>query len=467
MSGINVRALAIAIGTCAGAIAVPLAAAVAPERGVDSYEGSAADTFAALGALTVKGRLMRSSELGHEAYQPTLAGDPMGSIGQTWLELLRDARDRHVDNGDLRDAASPEEPAAMRIHADAAYIYHMHHSAGRFEAHGLFDELTHEPSPFLSQIGQQLLRERYTDGRFHQPGQTDNAPDASAMAHGLDAFHATAYAWVRWHKPGGASDMGQLDEATMEAWMGHDRGELLGVARAVATTLDEHWDEDAGVYRFDDGGTTWAIDDLGALVRGHKGLYEILHIFGEESDRQVAAQLFDRAAAMSDALLGEDGPATPWGLPAEVRFEEGAAVAASDRIDVAAQWRLVHQVTGGFSILREREGTTAFLDERSPNLTSTIGGGIDDLLSGALDHQLVDGIVVAELDATDGSVRDDRATTQAVTAFIRGVGNGYRTGTAFDRPGSWEDDEKLAERSERLYDRFLNHGRLLTDELLQ
>ncbi len=461
------RALAISIGAGVMVMGGSVAAAVSPERGADSYEGSAADTFAALGALTVKGRLMRDSELGHDAYRPTLSGEPMGRVGQIWLDLLRDARDSHFNDGELRDGDPPDEPAAMVVHAEAAYIYHMHHSAGRFEGHGLFDELTHEPSPLLSQLGQYLLRERYSDGRFHRPDSAGEASDSSAMAQGLDAFHATAYAWVRWYKPGGASDMGQLDEATMEAWMGHDRGQLLGVARAIASTLDGHWDDEAGVYRFGGHGTTWAIDDLGALVRGHKGIYEILQVFGTEADRQVAARLFDRAAAVSEALLGEDGPATPWGLPAEVRFEDGAAVAAAEVIDVAAQWRLVHQLTGGFSILREREGTSTFLQERAPDLATTIGGGIDHLLVGALDHQLVDGFVVTELDASDGSVRDDRTTTQAVSAFIRGVGNGYRTGNAFDRPGSWGEDAELAERSERLYDRFLAHGRLLTDELLR
>ena len=467
MIGNGLRALAIGIGAGLWITGGPLAASVVEERGADVPEGAAADTFAALGALTVKGRLMRDSELGHDAYRPGLAGDPMGVVGRLWLDLLQYAEENHLDGGELRDVDEPEQPAEMHVHAEAAYLYHMHHSAGRFEDHGLFEALTHEPSPLLSQLGQHLLEERYSDGVFHQPEQAGELLDASAMAQGLDAFHATAYAWVRWHKPGGESDMGRLDEATMEAWMGHDGEELLGNARTIAETLDEHWNEGAGVYRFGDDGATWAIDDLGALIRGHKGVYEILHVFGEANDRRTAAGLFDRAASMSEALLGEEGPATPWGLPAEVRFEEGTAVAATDVIDVAAQWRFVHQITGGFSLLREREGTSRFLDERAPDLTVTVGRGIDQLLVSALDHQLVDGFVVAALDADDGSVRDHRTTTQAVSAFIRGVGNGYRTGTAFERPGSWDEDKELAGRSERLYDRFLDHGRLLTNELVR
>ncbi|WP_290638091.1 hypothetical protein [Aquisalimonas sp.] len=463
----GLHALAFGIGTGLLITVGAVTASVAEAPGSEGGEGAAADTFAALGALTVKGRLMRESELGHEAYRPDLAGDPMGAVGRAWLDLLQYADDNHLDEGELRDIDQPNQPANMRVHAEAAYLYHMHHSAGRFERHGLFEALTHEPSPFLSQLGQHLLDERYSDGVFHQPGQAKQAPDAPTMAQGLDAFHATAYAWVRWHKPGGESDMGQLDEATMEAWMGHERDELLSVARVVAETLEEHWDEHAGVYRFGEDGATWAIDDLGALIRGHKGIYEILYVFGQADDKQTAAGLFDRAMSMSEALLGEEGPATLWGLPAEVRFEEEAAVAATDVIDVAAQWRLVHQITGGFSILREREGTSSFLDERAPDLTANVGKGIDKLLVSALDHQIVDGFVVAKLDADDGSVLDDRTTTQAVSAFIRGVGNGYRIGTAFDRPGSWDEDKELAERSERLYDRFLEHGRLLTNELLR
>ena len=463
----GLRALALGVGAGLLITGGAVTASVLEKRGSDVSEGGAADTFAALGALTVKGRLMRDSELGHDAYHPGLAGDPMGSVGRTWLDLLQYADENHFDGGELRNADEPEQPAEMRVHAEAAYLYHMHHSAGRFEDHGLFEALTHEPSPLLSQLGQHLLDERYTDGVFHRPGQAGETPDASAMAQGLDAFHATAYAWVRWHKPGGESDMGQLDEATMQTWMGHDREELLGIARTIAEMLDEHWDESAGVYRLGDDGATWAIDDLGALIRGHKGVYEILYVFGEANDRRTAAGLFDRVASMSEALLGEEGPATSWGMPAEVRFEEGTALAVTDVIDVAAQWRLVHQITGGFSILREREGTSSFLEERAPDFTVTVGSGIDQLLVSALDHQVVDGFVVAELDAEDGSVLDDRATTQAVSAFIQGVGNSYRIGTAFDRPGSWNDDKELAGRSERLYDRFLDHGRLLTNELLR
>lgn len=465
MPGKSLQRLAILAGLCLAT--VPLSAAVVVEHGDAASGGKAADTFAALGALTVKGRLMRDSELGHEAYRPELSGEPMGEVGRIWLDLLYDARQDHVDGGELHDRDQPDDPGSMAVHAEAAYLYHMHHSAGRFADHDLFEALTHEPSPLLSQLSEHLLQARYSDGRFHEPGRADERIDGATMAQGLDALHAPAYAWVRWDKPGGSDDMGRLDEDMMQVWMGHDLDELLATARALANTLDEHWDEEAGVYRFDDTDTTWAIDDLGALVRGHKGIYEILHVFGDEDDRDEAARLFDRAAAISRAIIGDGAPITDWGLPAEVRFRDGAAHAAADHIDVAAQWRLVHQITGGFSILRERDGTSSFLDEREPELAEDIGEGIDRLLRGALAHQLVDGLVVAELSADDGSVRDERTTTQAVTAFIRGVGNGYRTGTAFDRPGAWADDEALAERSEQLYDRFLDHGRLLTNELLR
>lgn len=465
MSAYSLQRLAIAASLCLAA--GPLAAAVVVERGDTESGGMAADTFAALGALTVKGRLMRDSELGHEDYRPELAGEPMGEVGRIWLDLLYDARQDHVDGGELHDRDQPDEPGSMPVHAEAAYLYHMHHSAGRFADHDLFESLTHEPSPVLSQLGQHLLRERYSDGRFHYPGQADAAIDGPTLAHGLDALHATAYAWVRWDKPGGSDDMGRLDEAMMQAWMGHDLDELVDTARALADTLDAHWDEDAGTYAFDGTGTTWAIDDLGALVRGHKGVYEILHVFGAEEDQEQAERLFDRAAAISRAVLGDAAPITDWGLPAKVRFEAGTAHAAADHIDVAAQWRLVHQITGGFSILRERDGTSAYLGERAPELADEVGNGIDQLLHAALAHQMVDGFVVAALDAEDGSVRDERTTTQAVTAFIRGVGNGYRAGTEFDRPGAWADDEALGERSEQLYDTFVDHGQLLTGELLR
>lgn len=60
------------------------------------------DVLAALGALTVKGRLMRNSELGHPGYREELAGEPMQRVGEAWLDLLAYAGEELLSDGRIR-----------------------------------------------------------------------------------------------------------------------------------------------------------------------------------------------------------------------------------------------------------------------------------------------------------------------------------------------------------------------------
>ncbi|QOC24072.1 hypothetical protein IC757_08215 [Wenzhouxiangella sp. AB-CW3] len=415
--------------------------------------------LARLNGLTVKGRVMRGSELGHPAYDDSLSGEPMAEVGHRWLALFETVQ-RFSDLGVLHpelDGDSGKGVPRLVDYADAAYVYHMHHSGGRFEDHGLFADLTHGPSAFLTQTGQRLLQEHFHEGRFH--GQHGSAAE---MAYGLDAFHGLAYAWVRWHKPGGEDDMGQIEHDVMIAWMGHDYPELLEVARQSAATLDSAWDSGAGAYDLGDG-LHWPLADFASLIRGHKGLYELLYVFGTEEDRELAETLFERAADMVGAVLDED-LIRPWGLPAAVEFSDGRASAASVKVDVEAQWRLVHHLTGGFAMLREQDGTAQFIERTRPELAEHIGQAIDRLLKGALEHHMQEQTTANTLDYESGEVREADTRIGAASAFVMAAGNGYRAGNAFDRPGSWDDDADLAERSRALYDAILSHGRLLTDE---
>lgn len=418
------------------------------------------EVLARINGMTVMARIMRSSELGHANYDDSLSGEPMGEAGRRWLELFEQV-EAYADLGVLHPKLHADSPAGtprLIDYADAAYIYHMHHSGGRFQAHGLFDDLTHRPSAFLTQTGQRLVAEHFHDGRFH--GELSSAAD---MAFGLDAFHALAYAWVRWHKPGGEEDMGQLDHAIMEAWMGHDYPDLLDIARQAAAELDDAWDDEAGIYDLGEG-RRWQLRELASLIRGHKGLYELLYVFGSEDDRDLARQLFDRQARVVAAVL-DDELIRDWGLPAMVEFDNGVAVAASDRVDVEAQWRLVHHLTGGFALLREQDGTSQFLERRAPELADRVGQAIDQLLQGALDHHMTEGITATTLDYDTGETRESALSIPAVAGFVMAAGNGYRAGNAFDRPGRWTEtgNQSLAERSRALYDAILAHGRLLGD----
>lgn len=423
-----------------------------------------ADVFAAMGGLTVKGRLMRASELGHPSYNADLAGKPMGLVGEAWLDLLAYAERNLVDDGRIDAASDSEEDSPLSVYADAAYLYHMHHSAGRFEDHGLYARLIHEVSPTLGALSRHLLNEIYSAGTFSDPVSVDDAATAESMAYGLDALHGPAYAWVRRHKPGGRDDMGQQSEEELAGWLGHDLDTILRVSRALAKSLDDAWDDNNGIYDFNNG-TEWGIDVLGALVRGHKGLYEILYMFGDEEDEQHAEVLFDRAADVVEAVLGNEELISHWGLPAAVRFDKGVAHPASDEVDVAAQWLFVHRLTGGFTIVRERDGTSDYLQSRRDGLVDTIGAGIDRLIDGALEHHIVGDYVVDTLSYGDGTVVDQSTATRTAAAFVQGVGNSYRTGSRYERPGDWGDDEALAERSKALYDAFYRHGQLLTHTL--
>ncbi|WP_018936955.1 hypothetical protein [Thioalkalivibrio sp. ALJ24] len=421
----------------------------------------AEDAFMALGALAVKGRLMRDSELSHEAYRPELGEEPMRRVGETWLGLL-EAVDRDLlEEGRLRARVGGDAEAEPAAYAEAAYLYHMHHSGGRFEHLDLYDAITHDPPPVMAALTSHLVNERYADGEVATAGDSE----ADALAYGLDALHAPAYAWVRQQKPGGEDDMGRLERETLAGWLGHTRDDMVAIARSMADTAEAAWDEDAGMF-VRDGGARWSVDQIGALLRGLKGTYETLYLFGDADDRERAGVLADRTASVTRALVAEDGPVRDWGLPAEVEFVDGEARAASDHVDVAAQWRFVHQVTGGFSLLREREGTARLLGERAPELEAELGAAIDRLLQGALEHQPDTGIVPARLAYADGSVTDPSVTLPSVAGFMMAVANGYRTGEAFDHPAAWEDDAALAERSRALYDTFVEHGELLSRKLI-
>lgn len=425
------------------------------EADVDPPEPtSLSDELAVLNAQTVLARTMRDSEMGHEAHDDTLSGDPMGEAARRWLDRFDDVQS-FASAGRLhpeRANGEPEGTPRLADYADAAYIYHMHHSGGRFEEHGLLDEITHSPTAFLTQNGEALLADHYREGSFQGGGEA-----WADMAFGLDAFHALAYAWVRWSKPGGAEDMGRLDADDLALWMGYELEELVGKARRSAEVLDGAWDASAGAYDMGSG-SRWDLAELASLLRGHKGLYELLYLFGDDGDREHAERLFNRAADLAAALLHDD-LLRPWGLPETVQFEDGRAVAASDVVNGEAQWRLVHHLTGGFALLRENDGTARYIERTRPDLAQTVGRGIDTLLLGGLEHHFGDdGDLAATLDYESGEALSFDSGPRTRSAFIMAAGNGYLAGEAFGTPDRWSDDEELAQRSRALYDAITSLG---------
>ncbi|MBE0487529.1 MAG: hypothetical protein IBX53_00495 [Halomonas sp.] len=423
------------------------------------------DLSAVQHAMASVGRIMRDSEMGHEGYDANLAEAPMAAQGQAWLDLQQQAAAFFTDEGAVGTMVQeegewvPGREMNLADLAQAAFSYHMHHSAGRWADHGLEEAITFGPAGYLGAITQRLTQSHYGQRGFQD---VESERDAASLAHGLDVLHSQAYSWVRWDKPGGADDMGQLSEERMEAAHGISLERLVEISRNLAGTLDAAWDGERRIYDLDNDGA-YHLDTLGSLVRGHKALYEILYVFGEEDDRDLAAQLFERKADMTLALLDSDQALRDWGLAERVVFTGEGVKADGERIDTESQWRFLNHLTGGFGTLRERDGTSSFLETR-PELGEGIGELSDRLLQAALDYQLGDdGLMQRRLAVADGEVIDERHQVAAIAWFATAAGNAYRSGEAFERPGDWGDDTELEARSRALYDAIrANNDWLLT-----
>ena len=421
------------------------------------------DYSAVMHGLASVGRIMRSSEMGHEDYNAELAGDPMRGQGEAWLAVMREASAMlMIDQSGSLVLEGGEwvagDPFDIGDLAHASFSYHMHHSGGRWGDLGLENALTFDGAPYLSAMTRRLIAEHYGEGSF---ADIDGTRDAASLAHGLDALHALAYSFVRWDKPGGSDDMGVLTREHMETVHGVTIERMVQLAENLAGTLDAAWDPGIGAYDLGDAGA-YSLDTLGSLLRGHKGLYEILVVFGEEEHTDGAQLLFDRMAAMTEALAASDSALRDWGIADAVVYTADGVEAGSERVDTEAQWRFLNNLTGGFSMLRERDGTSAFLETR-PELPAAVGTLSDRLLHAALTHQTdEDGLMLRRLSLEDGTVTDDRHQVAAMGWFLTAAGNSYRLGSEFERPGDWGDDSALAERSAALYNTILaNNARLL------
>lgn len=444
--------------------------------------------------IGMSGAIARSSEFGHENYRNgELNGEYMRIRGELWLAMVREITDTFWEfDGTIAPALELTEiglvPApGMRLedYANAAYAYHLHHRGPRWAGEGheeTSQAITTNPQilAYFTSIGRHVLDHHYVDGRIvhthmnddhpghddhgggdHDPGTTDF--DAVSMSHGLAAIQAPIYAYVRWASPEGVDDMGQVAEAQLAAWLGYSIDELVMIARDIAAVLDQHWAEDVGAYDFGDG-TRYELHTLGALLKGHKGLYEALAIFGGEEDLVTAAVLAERAAAMLEPIVF-DGVAQDWGLPTHVEYTTHGVRPASGTVSVARQWEFVTRITGGFSITRERPGeqSAMLLTTNAPALMAALGEFTDRLLIGALNYQLDDqGLVVTELDYFTGRISDARYTPAALGSFLTGTGNIYRSHEAVVRPSDWDSvDEETRALSERFHDLYVRNAEFM------
>jgi len=428
----------------------------------------AADLLDAAHAVFMHSARSRDSEMGHEAYRPELLDGPMEAHARLWLQLVEALQSRHAEGTALRPTASWDgeqwtasgEPD-LADYASGVYLYHMHHREGWFEDEALRDSITRYPLGLITGMSRHVYDGFYEDGAFHSGGEQGRVSQESMMQ-GLAASHAMAYAWLRWSKPGGSEDMGSLSEDQLRAWLGRGPDDLLRKAREKAGVLDAAWDETRGFYDF--GQDEMDLKTLGALLRGHKGLAETLHVFGESADQAQAVVLFQRATGL---LSGVMDLSQDWGLPVRVRFTEQGVEAASEHVDVAQHWDLISQLTAGFSFTREREGTAQLLAREHESFSDTLGQWIDEQIEGALNHQMPDGLLVTVLDYESGELRDEGHSLSAISRFMLGAGEGYGSGDRFASPDDWQDSEALENRSRDLYEALARHGEWLTTRLIK
>ena len=422
------------------------------------------DLVQAKHAIFAVGAASRASELAHEQFQPALAGDAMAQRGRLWRELVRLSGDFALDAGGMapyqvvaEDGWKADGQPRLEDYASAVYAYHMHHRAGRWADHELEDSLTYYPPAYFTSLVREVFDRHYADGRFYADREHQHF-DAASMGHGLAAAHPAFYAWYRWHKQGGADDMGRLSEARLRAWLGYGPDDLLRIARELAAELDTAWDENRGSYVF--ASPEWELDALGGLLRGSKALWEHLYVFGDEEDTAMARTLYRRSLTL---LAGVADAAGEYGLPARLRFTDEGVLAASETVDTARHWQFLTHLVAGYALMREREGA-GFLDADENAPRQWLGEFLDAQI-GVYRQHLQDGRLMARLDMESGEALDARAGIEAMGAFVVAALEGYRNGTAYDRPGAWAGQPELAARTRELYQAVLDQTRRIENHL--
>lgn len=426
--------------------------------------------------LSIPATAMRTSEYGHENFDPDLFAVTKPRLGGLWVDFLMSdvagafmrAADGRIwpyledrEEGWVRSG----EPDLETIQ-HASYVYHMHHRSGRFdqllEAYdGLFRDITFEPPDFQTGVGRFVLDERRGGGSFYHDDDLTEF-DNHSQAYGMAASHAHWYAWVRRLKPDGEGDMWRVPLDTLIDFLGYDNDVLANdVSAAIAGVLDDAWNESTGIWEFN--GSTYNIDAVGALLRGVKTTYDALYEWGDDPD--TATQLVGQLRTVLEDI-NDSGIVQPWGLPSEVEFTTGGVEAASDTVRSWRTWDFVNHLTGGYGVTRDR--FTDLLETEQPEGFEFIGEITDEVLLGVVDgHGLDGGELVAEMDYGTGSVTDDRREAAAVGMFAAAATNAYGAGAAFERPDGWDDaPSDVVTNSNALFTTVIDHVELIEDEFL-
>lgn len=405
----------------------------------------------------------RASEYGHTNYRPELYPDVMNARAEQWLDLMHITDRFFNDSGRFVDqyVRSGSEYVAtdqldLSIYPHLVYSYHMHHRGDRFNDPILFERLSRETTNFITMPGRFLLSERFSDGIFsHEDGSFDHM----SMSYGLAGIHGHGYAWIIWKKPEGEDNMGLISEEMLDAWLDFSISEMLDTYRSIGAQLDSAWDQERGIYDFGDG-TTWKLDAIGAMIRGKKVMYDVLYMFGDENDHELARQTFDRTVEIFERVKPL---IKPWGLPELITFSSDGTHAASDIVYLYDWYQYLNHMGGGYSFDREREGTSRFIDRYRNDLKPVFGEIADQALLGMMEYHLSDnGFVAYTVDYQTGSILDDSISLSTVGMLITIAGNLYTHGNHFVRADRWDESEiELRDMSRKLYDLKFNHFSLI------
>ncbi|MCC5932947.1 MAG: hypothetical protein JJU35_01800 [Balneolales bacterium] len=421
----------------------------------------------ALHAIFMTAGNSRSSELASENYRPELA-ELSGKRAAKWLDLVRVTDSLFNSSGRFMpyftrygEGFAPAQKTDLSVYPHLVYSYHMHHRGDRFAGteEGLDQRLFFEPLNFIVSPGRYLLQNHYRDGAFFDD---DGRIDHRSMSYGLGGIHGHIYAWVIWAKPDGEDNMGLVDEARLRGWMQYSKEELAEIALEVAAYLNNAWDRERRIYVFRDDmmEAAWSVDALGAMIRGHKALYEALYMFGSGMESMRAArQLFDRSVILFEHA---ESLAKPWGFPQRISFTAEGPKAAATYTEPYHTFQFLNHIGGGFSWDRELEGTAGFIRQFQPDIPRRVGTLSDLILQGSLDHMMPAGRIVHQLSYENGSVIDSSARISAAGMFVTAAGNMYRKGTAFERASDWPSvTADVRERSRLLYDAKVSHTELI------
>jgi len=416
-----------------------------------------------LHGLSLIAQLSRRQDMGNEAYRDGRMFAQRKDRAESWLMLVTAIDNYFSEFGRFSNSFERvgnqffnDNKVDLADYPHGVYAYHMHHRGDWFDDLGTIEaQLYRIPAFYISDPGRYLLSEHYRGGRFFDSAGVINN---NSMAYGIGGIHGHIYAWVRFKKPDGADDMGKMDAGRLKHFLGHDDQSLLNISREIALVLDRAWDGPHGIYNFGTG-YLWRTDALGSLLRGHKALYDMLWMFGDDSDKEMARKLFDRSVIIYERI---EPLIKAWGLPSKIEFDVAKTKPASDIVDLYDWYQFINHIDGGYSWLRYRAGTANFFNQYRPEMKGHIGAMIDRSIFGMKDYHIQQGRLVSTVRYADGAVVDGRTRTSVIGMFLTAVGNHYTHGTAFAPASRWnQSPAEVVENTSALYDIMLSHAREL------